>query len=134
MTSEPEPHVTLFSACLLSKWGFNDGDDPDVWLDWCDDQGIDHNRIEYPLARLVREHLIPVIEQTITVVDIESIHNPIRAETVDGADMTEVWFGRAPEPTLTPDAVDVPMAEVLRLALDEAHLAEAPRYQGPILR
>lgn len=129
-----EPHITLFSEGLLSKWGFNDGDDPEPWLDWCDAQGIDHNAIEYPLARLVREHLIPVIEQTITVVDIESSHNPIRAKTVDGADVTEVWNGRAPEPTLTPDTVDVPMTEVLRLALEEARLTEAPRYQGPSLK
>ncbi|MFD5033637.1 hypothetical protein ACFWM0_25000 [Streptomyces sp. NPDC058405] len=128
-----EPTVTLFSSSLLSKWGFNDGEPPEPWLDWCDAQGIDYNQIEYPLARLVRDHLISVIEQHITVVDIETIHNPIRAETVDGADMTEVWFGRAPEPTLTPDAVDVPMAEVLRIALEEAGLSEAPRYQGPSL-
>lgn len=134
MTDVTEPRITLFSDSLLSKWGFNDGADPDAWLDWCDAQGIDHNRIDYPLARLVRDHLIPVIEQTITVVDVESSHNPIRAQTVDGADMTEVWFGRAPEPTLTPDAVDVPMTEVLRLALEEASLTEAPHYQGPSLR
>ncbi|WP_189111640.1 hypothetical protein [Streptomyces camponoticapitis] len=58
-----EPTITLFSYDLLSKWGFNDGDDPDVWLDWCDAQGIDHNRIEYPLVRLVRDHLVPAIDR-----------------------------------------------------------------------
>ncbi|MEU0952535.1 hypothetical protein ABZ353_09280 [Streptomyces niveus] len=75
-----------------------------------------------------------MIEQDITVVEITTMHNPIRAATVNGADVTEVWSGRAPEPTLTPDAVDVPMAEVLRLALDAADLSEAPRRQGPSLR
>ncbi|MFD5897120.1 MULTISPECIES: hypothetical protein [unclassified Streptomyces] len=44
--------------------------------------------------------------------------------------MSDVWYGRAREPDLTPEAVDVPMTEVLRLALAEAGLSEAPRRQG----
>ncbi|GGK28165.1 hypothetical protein GCM10011583_70200 [Streptomyces camponoticapitis] len=65
--------------------------------------------------------------------EIGTNHNPIRGLTVDGVDMTEVIRGDAPEPMLTPESVDVPMAEVLRLALEEAGLSEAPRYQGPSL-
>ncbi|MEV0779187.1 hypothetical protein [Streptomyces sp. NPDC050428] len=129
-----EPTVTLSSSSLLSKWGFNDGDTPESWLDWCETQGIDYNALEFPLVALVRKHLAPAIEQTIEVTEIGTSHNPIRALTVDGVDVTEVWFGRAPAPNLTPDAVDVPMTEVLRLALEEAGLSEAPRHQGPSLR
>ncbi|MYV56518.1 hypothetical protein [Streptomyces sp. SID3212] len=128
-----EPTVTLASACLLSKWGFNDGQAPEQWLDWCEANGIDYNRLDYPLARLVRDHLVPALDQAVTVVDIGTSHNPIRAETVDGADTTEAWYGRAPEPTLTPDTVDVPMTEVLRLALEEAGLAEPPRLPPSLL-
>lgn len=128
-----EPTVTLFSSSLLSKWGFNDGDTPEPWLDWCETQGIDYNAFDFPLAALVRKHLVPALDQAVAIVDIETSHNPIRAETVDGIDVTKVWFGRAPEPTLTPEYLDVPMAEVLRLALEEAGLTEAPRHQGPIL-
>ncbi|MFE9381390.1 hypothetical protein [Streptomyces sp. NPDC006855] len=128
-----EPTLTLFSTDLLSKWGFNDGDDPESWLDWCDERGIDYNAVDFPWAAIVRQHLIPVIEQDITVVDIETIHNPIRAETVNGADVSEGWYGRVEVPTLTPDHVDVPMAEVLRLALAEAGLTEPPRSGGVTL-
>jgi hypothetical protein len=127
-----EPTLTLFSSSLLSKWGFNDGDAPDQWYDYCDSLGVDWTKLEFPLAALVRKHLVPALEQTITVCDIETSHNPIRAETVDGQDVTEVWFGRAPEPTLTPEAVDVPMADVLRLALAEAGLTEVPRSMPPL--
>lgn len=111
-----EPHLTLFSCDLLSKWGFNDGDDPESWLDYCDAHGIDYNEVEFPLVDLVRRFLLPRIEQTITVVEVETCHNPIRAETVDGIDVTEAWFGRALEPALTPERVDVPMSEVVRIA------------------
>ncbi|MBZ6250378.1 hypothetical protein KVH27_18580 [Streptomyces olivaceus] len=127
-----EPHLTLFSADLLSKWGFNDGDDPEDWLDWCETQGIDYTAFEVPWAALVRKYLVPLIEQDVTVVDIETIHNPIRAETVNGADMHEIWYGRMDAPTLTPESVDVPMADVLALALAEAGLTAAPRHAPPL--
>ncbi|MBL3669060.1 hypothetical protein JL475_24315 [Streptomyces sp. M2CJ-2] len=111
-----EPRLTLFSSCLLSKWGFNDGADPDDWLDYCEANGIDYNAVDFPLVALVRTYLLPKIEQDVTVVEIETSHNPVRIETVDGQDVTEVWFGRAPEPTLTPEYVEVPMSEVAQLA------------------
>lgn len=111
-----EPHITLVSSDLLSKWGFNDGEPPDAWLDYCEANGIDYNAVDFPLAALVRRYLVPVLDQTVTVVDIETIHNPIRVDTVDGQDVTEVWHGRAPEPRLTPEHVVVPMAAVADLA------------------
>ncbi|WAZ20179.1 hypothetical protein STRCI_001278 [Streptomyces cinnabarinus] len=114
------PHLTLRSSSLLSKWGFNDGDDPEDWLDYCEANGIDYTNLDFPLIPIVRRYLLPKLDQSVEVVELETCHNPIRAETVDGQDVTEVWFGRAPEPTLTPESVDVPMADVLRLALAEA--------------
>ncbi|MEU2233151.1 hypothetical protein [Streptomyces vietnamensis] len=127
-----EPHLTLFSSSLLSKWGFNDGDDPADWLDYCEARGVDYNALNFPLIPLVRRYLLPLIEQQITVVEMDTCHNPVRADTVDGQDVTEVWFGRAPEPTLMPDHVNVPMAEVLSLALAEAGLTEPPRFNPPL--
>ncbi|MFE3248421.1 hypothetical protein [Streptomyces sp. NPDC059209] len=130
-----EPTMTLFSSDLLSKWGFNDGDIPEPWLHWCETQGVDPNAFAFPWAALVRKHLVPAIEQDVTVVEILTVHNPIRAQTVDGIDMTQSWRGGGGvAPTLTPELVEVPMAEVLRLALEEAGLSEAPRHQGPSLR
>ncbi|MFD7978880.1 hypothetical protein [Streptomyces sp. NPDC059071] len=127
-----EPHLTLFSSSLLSKWGFNDGDEPSDWLDYCEGKGIDYTALPFPLIPLVRIHLLPRIDQDVSLVEVETIHNPIRVETVEGVDVTEVWFGRAPEPTLTPDHVNVPMTEVLRLALAEAGLTEPPRFDPPL--
>ncbi|MEV8353173.1 hypothetical protein ACFVTT_34105 [Streptomyces niveus] len=127
-----EPHITLFSADLLSKWGFNDGDTPEAWLDWCETQGIDSTAIGFPLVALVRQHLEPVIEQDIVVTEIGTAHNPIRALQVDGVYMGDVWYGRPPAPYLSPEYVTVPMVEVLRLALVGAGLSEAPG-QGPSL-
>lgn len=127
-----EPHLKLFSRSLLSKWGFNDGEDPDAWMDWCDSQGIDWPQLTFPLVALVRQHLLPAIEQDVTVVEIETSHNPIRVEAIDGSDVRHVWHGLVDEPALTPDHVEVPMAEVLRLALKESGLTEPPRYVDPL--
>jgi hypothetical protein len=131
MTVMTEPTLTLFSADLLSKWGFNDGADPDAWLDWCDAQGIEHNALgDFPWAAIVRAHLAPAIEQDVTLVDIETSHNPIRVETVNGTGVREAWYGRAEAPALTPELVDVPMPVVLRLALKAAGLTDPPRTRG----
>jgi hypothetical protein len=127
-----EVQLTLLSHSLLSKWGFNDGEDPDAWLDWCDRQGIDWSQLDFPLVALVRQYLVPAIEQDVSVVEIETSHNPIRVETIDGKDVRHVWTGLVDEPALTPEAVEVPMTEVLRLALAEAGLAEVPRYVPPL--
>ncbi|MFI2358159.1 hypothetical protein OG582_11915 [Streptomyces anulatus] len=128
-----EPTLTLFSADLLSKWGFNDGDSPGSWLDWCDNRGVDYNMFDFPWAAIVRKHLVPAIEQDVTVVDVETIHNPIRVKTVNGVDVTQAWSGKAAAPALTPEYVDVPMAEALRLALAEAGLTDPPLSGGVTL-
>lgn len=117
----PADHLTLYSESLLSKWGFNDGDVPDAYLDWCD-----ANAHPYPddwhqvLCTLVGTRLAPALEQRVELVDIETHHNPIRAKRVDGVDVTDLWYRTEPGLTLTPDSVDVPYAEVLALYTTEA--------------
>lgn len=104
----------LDSDGLLSKWGFNDGDVPDGFLDWCDDHGHPYPPDGHDLLRtLVRRYLLPRLEQRVDVVDIGTIHNPIRAQTVDGVDVTGCWYGKRSGPTLTPDGVMVPYEDVL---------------------
>ncbi|MEU1044011.1 hypothetical protein ABZ400_02490 [Streptomyces sp. NPDC005897] len=126
-----EPRITLLSADLLSKWGFNDGDDPDDWLDYCEANGIDYNAVDFPLAQLVHRHLLPALDQTVTVVEMDTIHNPIRADKVDGQDVTgDVWYGREPAPTLTPEYVTIPMSEVARLALEGGIGGDMPSQPG----
>lgn len=122
-----EPHLTLFSRDLLSKWGFNDGDDPDDWLDYCEAHGIDYKAVDFPLVALVRRYLLPALDQDVAVVEIETSHNPIRAHLVDGIDVTEAWYGRAEAPTLTSEYVDVPMSTVAALAQGDDVAQTDPR-------
>lgn len=108
------PDLILHSECLLSKWGFSDGDIPEQLLDALDDAGLDYGGNWRPaLRQLVREHLAPKLDQDVELVDIETIHNPIRAEKVDGVEID--WFALDHPVTLTPDHVRVPMAEVIRI-------------------
>lgn len=109
--------LALFSSDLLSKWGFNDGDWPDHLLDWLDECGVDYTEVRWRplLCELVRTRLLPVLEQRVKILQIETAHNPIRAESVDGVDVTECWYNRQPEPTLTPDCVTVPFDVVRSL-------------------
>ncbi len=109
--------LTLFSACLLSKWGFNDGNLDDHVYDWIDEHAPDVDYVAVDdkavLVRLVREHLLPALDQRVEVVEIQTSHNPIRATTVDGLDVEPCWFRGAPASTLTPEYVDVSMSDVL---------------------
>lgn len=112
-----EPGFWMCSDGLLSKWGFDDGSLPDSYLDWLDEQGLDYPDDDTEILRtLVRERLVPALDQHIELVDIETSHNPIRASRVDGVDVEDCWYGKQPNPELTPDAVFVTYRDVLDLA------------------
>lgn len=78
-TPEPPPElVVLNSASLLSKFGFMDGDQ----FDWTYEHGVkDKHKL---LIAMVREFILPKLEQKVEVYEIGTIHNPIRAKSVDG--------------------------------------------------
>jgi hypothetical protein len=82
----PEPTFTLDADSLLSKWGFGDGDAlSDWWWDNFDEDAPfnDHD----VLHALVLAHLVPAIRNAgheVEVEFIETIHNPVRADTFDG--------------------------------------------------
>lgn len=108
--------LTLISEGLLSRWGFNDGDVPDIYLDWCDDHGHPYPDDWHTVLRaLVRTRLVPALDQRVELVEIETNHNPIRAVTVDGQDVIELWYRSEPGLTLTPEDVVVPYADVLAI-------------------
>lgn len=125
----PDPKLWLLSSSLLSKWGFDDGDPFDDVEDWwhnqhgtgpmrhCDcgffDLGVDARVL---LPELVRRFLLPVLDQAVELVDIETSHNPIRASTVDGVDVEGFWYETRPGVVLTPDAVEVPFSTVVEVA------------------
>lgn len=104
----------LFSSGLLSKWGFNDGDAPDDVLEYCESHGLGWRADWHPvLVRLVQQFLVPVLAQDVTLAVMKTNHNPVRAETVNGADVADFWYeGDGPE--LSPEYVQVPLAEVAR--------------------
>jgi hypothetical protein len=103
--------VVLYASSLLSKWGFRDGDEPDDYLDWLDDQQLPHPEDWHQILRhLVRTRLLPLIDEDIKVYDIETNHNPIRASTVNGVDIDDA---RASNHGVLHDVdVTIPYAEV----------------------
>lgn len=111
-----EPSITLHSAGLLSKWGFNDGDAPDAWLDWLDERGIPYGndvwRERWPLVQLVLRYLIPQLDQPVEVYEISTCHNPIRAYSINGVEVD----GTEDDSDLTPESVNVPFSAVLALS------------------
>lgn len=122
-TPTPPETVTPHSASLLSKWGFGDGDQ----LDWLAEHGdFDHDKT---LCALVRRKLLPALTQKVEVEEISTIHNPIRARTVDGVDVTHLHYdGEWHAEMLTPESVDVPGAEVLAIAREvSANTPAEPR-------
>lgn len=119
--------IRLDTAGLLSKWGFGDGDclDDLLW-DMVDDGTLtlDERRagsgIDFEhgvLVRVVREFVLPAIEQTVEVYEIGTIHNPIRASSVNGREVDD----RGDNPfTITPEWVEVASSEVARIAREVA--------------
>ena len=116
----PSPDISsglrLYSSGLLSRWGFNDGDTPEAFYDYCEDHEIDYGAIDWghTLVKLVREFLLPAIEQDIEVHEIETSHNPIRARCVGGV---EVAFPVDDTIKLTPEYVEVSWATVVEMAV-----------------
>lgn len=86
----PASGVILHADGLLSKWGFGDGDAPDHYLDWLDDQHLPYPEDWHAVLRhLVRTRLLPLIVEDIEVYDIATNHNPIRASKVNGVEIDD---------------------------------------------
>lgn len=115
----PPPPVYLYSCCLLSKHGFQDGDElRDFICDYLGEEGNKLNDGFHPahhvlLIALVREKLLPLIQQKVEVEEIGTIHNPIRATTVGGVSVNDI---ENIYDHLKPDGVDIPGEEVLAIA------------------
>ena len=112
-TPETPETVHFFTSSLLSKWGFGDGDD----LDWL----YEHNRDYDPHATLiecVRRKMLPALKQTVEIREIGCCHNPCRAGTVDGVDVTDLWYdsSKTLDPPLSPEFVVMSGAEILEVA------------------
>ncbi len=79
--------LTLESRELCSKWGFNDGDEPD-WVADIFYDGKDPTRYwRRTLARLAETYLIPKILGQVETYFIHTIHNPIRMRSYNGEEV-----------------------------------------------
>ncbi|MEU4537457.1 hypothetical protein AB0G15_21600 [Streptosporangium sp. NPDC023825] len=108
------PVLRLFSDGLLSKWGFDDGDVPDVVWDFHEERGLPQpDGWHEVLRRLVEERLLPVLDQRVEVTFVWTSHNPVRALTVDGVDVTGQWYGDEEPVVLSPAWVEVAVADVV---------------------
>jgi hypothetical protein len=110
--------LVLASAGLCSKWGFNDGDMPDVVCDALEEAG--HLPDDWPdwhdvLSQLVETYLLPEMRKhhQVETYRISTNHNPIRAARIDGYDVDSYddddWHHLAPE------WVEVPLEDVLTI-------------------
>jgi hypothetical protein len=114
-----ESKLLLHSGGLLSKWGFNDGDAPDDFLEWLQASGYGWKTDWHPvLCKLVRDYLVPALDQSVGIYTCETSHNPIRAETVNGEEADS-------DSELTPEFVEVPFSVVLGVALELGAIPES---------
>ena len=74
----------MYPDDLLSKWGFGDGD---RLSDFLDDAGHAYEfkvNTHKLLEELVKRFLLPNIKKKVEIYFIDTIHNPVRAEMIDG--------------------------------------------------
>lgn len=87
-----EPMFLLDAESLMSKWGFGDGDALSDW--WWDnfDEDCPFNADDL-LYALVVEYLMPKLRAagwTVELCRIETTHNPVRAERLNGREVD--WY------------------------------------------
>lgn len=112
-TPEIPNTVHLLTESLLSKWGFHDGDQLD-WL-WSHNRGYDRHAV---LIECVKRKMLPALKQKVEICEIGSIHNPVRAEFVDGVDVSDLWYDSDAklDPPLSPEFVILTGKEIVEIA------------------
>ena len=108
--------LLLHPSGLLSKWGFSDGDvisitAPDDVYDLA--QRIGQHEL---LSAVVRAFLVPAIPHALELEEITCCHNPIRASSMDGIDVSDLWSSTGTTPLDDIDPVVVPWSDVVALA------------------
>jgi hypothetical protein len=97
--------VEVWTEGLLSKWGLEDGDLLDPILQ---DMGFDLSVLNAHevLVEIIRDHVLPKLENEIEFQVIGTLHNPIRITRVDGV-VVDNYRPSHPEIDLRPDCVEV---------------------------
>lgn len=110
MTTEPEEPpaaevVAFYPEGLLHKFGFSDGD---LLVDLMEEHHVEVDRSDL-LVAVVERLVVPRLDQRVETYTLSSLHNPIRASTVDGAEADL-------DSVLTPEVIEVPVPEILAVA------------------
>lgn len=106
MSRHTEISVDVHTKTLLSKWGLDDGDilDPDLRELGFDLAVVNTGDI---LVELIRDHVLPRIENKIEYEIVNTMHNPIRITHVDGGPIDNCRPDSHSEVTLRPEVVRV---------------------------
>lgn len=97
--------MSFYPDGLLSKFGFGDGD---MMYDLIDELGLGVFHQDLLIA-VVERLVVPRLDQVVVTQTVGSMHNPIRARTVDGepADLGSI---------ITPQVVEIPVADIVAVA------------------
>lgn len=115
-----EEFIEFETGHLLSKWGFQDGEQLVELLDqaglnrWSADSDEWWMFTRLVLCEVVERFVCPQIENDIKPYRMQTTHNPMRVYEVDGCHMSD-W--PAP-PTLRPATVQVATRQILQVARD----------------
>lgn len=121
---EPEGVVEFVSQGLLSKFGFEDGD---MLVDFILDHDL-HVDFHELLIAVVERLLVPRLDHQVETHTIwATLHNPIRAKTIDG-EPADVFS------TVTPEIVEIAVTDIIRIArtlpLDSEETQPTPDSAG----
>ncbi len=118
--------MKILTKTLLSKWGLSDGDVLEPIL-----RGMGFDlavlNTHHVLIDLVRDHVLPKIENEIEFEVIITLHNPIRITHVDGV-LVDNYKASHPEVKLRPVSVRIPAYRIRECA--DRHLAHAAALVG----
>ena len=106
--------VEFYTSGFCSKWGFDDGDFiyENLFDESCDGGVIKDNH--ETLFKILKEFVIPKVTSAIDIVFIETCHNPVRTNTVDGVKAD--WYNDRKENTTSivkPEVITVLKSDII---------------------
>ena len=108
--------ITFCPFDLLHKFGFGDGD---MLFELMDEHHLEVDRSDL-LAAVVERLVVPRLDQRVETYRIVSLHNPIRACTIDGPEVDI-------DSILTPEVVGVPVAQIIEVARTLPPVGDEPK-------
>jgi hypothetical protein len=107
---------------FLRRWGFGDGDMLDALL-WdnvpgASDADVDIDFEHEVLCEVLKKHVVPKVENKLTLYRIGTLHNPLRASAVDGRELNKLNGGELEEirARIRPTVVEVPDQVIIEIA------------------